>query len=177
MRWNMDNNLNTQREEQTSTGDVKDKAMNNIKYISKEDEEIVLHDISKTTLAGMQSIDVVREYVENMDFKNYLDSLSQQYANISERCTKYMSAKKIASDFFGSIKQAFQRNAVKISMITSSSDRKIAEHMLRGTNLGLDCIAKNLNSMTATLSPELIAMAKDLRQILENSLYELRKYL
>ncbi len=161
-------------ETQTATGSIRKEQ---IKYVSKEDEEIVLHDISKTTLAGMQSIDIVREYVENMDFKNYLDSLNRQFANINERATKYMSANKISSDFFGSLKQAFQRNAVKISMITSSSDRRIAEHMLRGANLGMDCIAKNLNSLSATLSPELLAMTKDLRQILDNSLDELRKYL
>lgn len=149
----------------------------NIKFVSKEDEEIMLHDISKVTLSGMQSIDIVRSYVENMDFKKYLESLNGDYARISERCTKYMSDRKITSDFFGSLKQAFQRNAVRISMMTSSNDSKIAEHMLRGTNLGLDAVAKNINSSTATLSPELLALAKDFEQILQNSLSELRKYL
>ncbi len=173
----MENDIKSTESKQVATGIVKERAAEHIKYISKEDEEIMLHDISKTTLAGMQSIDVVREYVENMDFKNYLDSLNRQFANISERTTKYMSGNKIASDFFGSIKQAFQRNAVKVSMITSSSDRKIAEHMLKGINLGIDCIAKNLNGLSTTISHELLALAKDFRQILENSLYELRKYL
>ncbi len=88
-----------------------------------------------------------------------------------------MSERRITSDFFGSLKQAFMRNAVRISMMTSSSDSKIAEHLLKGTNAGLDVIAKNINNSSATLSPELIALAKDFEQIMQNSLVELRKYL
>ncbi|NCA66659.1 MAG: hypothetical protein EOM87_01195 [Clostridia bacterium] len=162
---------------QSAPGYSKDETTSTIKFVSKEDEKIMLHDISKATIAGMQSIDVVREYVENMDFKNYIDRLNQDYARISERCSKYMSAHGVASDFFGSVRQAFQRNAVKISMLTSSSDSKIAEHMLKGTNMAIDVVSKNFNGSNATLSPDLIALAKDFQQILENSLSEFRKYL
>lgn len=172
----MDNKSNVVIEESKNLTEGESNTAN-IKFVSKEDEQIMLHDISKITLQGMQSIDITQTYVENMDFKKYLTLLNQEYARISERCASYMNERKIISDFFGSLKQAFLRNAVRISMMTSSSDTKIAEHLLKGTNLGLDALAKNLNNSYATLSTELIALSKDFEQILQNSLIELRKYL
>jgi hypothetical protein len=150
---------------------------NQEKFIMRESEIVMLHDISKTAITGMQSIDVVMKYVENMDFRNYLKELNDAYAEINERTTRYMTDHNIESDFFASVKQAFQRSAVKISMLTSSSDKKIAEHMIKGTNAGLDCVAKNLNSSNYTLSPELIALTKDFEALLNISLEQFRKYL
>ncbi len=175
---NQNKTSDTPEVEQGKIVDIKDEtAAVQIKYISREDEAIMLHDISKAAMSGMQNIDIVRQYIENMDLKNYLDRLIKDFARINERCLKYMSEHAVAADFFGSIKQAFQRNATKISMMTTSSDPKISYYILRNVNWAIDTISKNLNTASVNLSPEVVALAKDFRQILENSLPELRKYL
>lgn len=164
--------------EKSAAGYAKSNTENvKVKFVSKEDEKRMLHDISRITLSAISNVDITREYVENMDLKNYLDSLNRQFANINERFSKYMSDHGVASDFFGSVRQNIQKNALKISMFTTSSDRKISEIMIKTINSGLDILAKNINYSSATLSPELLALSRDFSQILENSLSDLRKYL
>ena len=145
-------------------------------HISRKEEEILLQDIDKTLLMGIQATDEVLEEVENPEFKEYLKSLEMIYSRLHEKCSDYMNTHGVESDFYGSMKQAMQRGAVKLNLATVVNDGKIANMMIKGANMGLDVIAKNLNKRPA-ISDVLYKLAREVEAELTKCIIDLRKFL
>ncbi len=144
--------------------------------ISRKDEETVLHDIDKTLLTAIQSTDEVLNEISGADFKEYLKKELRVYSEMHNKCSEYMRKNGIESNFYGSMKQAMQKGAVKLNLVGGVTDGKIANMMIKGGNMGLDVIAKNLNKKPE-ITDELYKMARALEAELTKSINEMRRFL
>ena len=143
---------------------------------SCESDKILVKDLLKTVSMGSLAIDVTREYVLSPVFGDYLKDLQSEYNSYNDKCVEFMRDNHVQEDVLGSVKEALQRGAIKMGMKGTKSDEKVAEQLLKGTNMGIDVIGKNLNQ-SEEYSPELRRLAEDIESFLEKSEKELRQWL
>ena len=141
-----------------------------------ENDKMLVKDLLKTVNMGSLAIDVTREYVASPEFGDYLKELERNYNDYNDKCVTFMRNNHISDDVLASVKEALQRSAIKIGMAGTRSDEKVSEQLLKGTNMGIDVIGKNLN-VSDEYSPELRALAEDIENFLERSEKDLRKWL
>lgn len=144
--------------------------------VSHKAEEVLVHDIVKTAVMGVQAVDVVEEYIENKDFKQFAVRQKDTYQHYSNRINDYMHKQGFDEDFFGSVQQAFNRGMIKMSVMGNTDDSVVAEQLIKGTNMGIDCLTKTINNPWG-ISDELLTIAKDMQAFMLDSLDELRNWL
>lgn len=151
----------------------KDQFGNNV---SVKAEKVLLHDMVKTAVMGMQAIDVVEEYIYNQEFKHFVVHQKDQYKRFSSKINDYMREHGIEEDFYGSVEQAINKGMLKMGAMGTNSDSRVAEQLIKGSNMGLDTLSKNINNPKG-ISVDLMNIAKDFVTFMGDSLQELRKWL
>ena len=141
-----------------------------------ENDKLLVKDLLKTVNMGSLSIDVTREYVASQAFGDYLKELQRSYNAYNDRCVEYMRANKINEDVLTSVKEALQRGAIKMGMMGTHSDERVAEQLLKGSFMGIDVIGKNLNQ-AGKFAPELAHLAEEIEDFLWGSIKEMRVWL
>lgn len=144
--------------------------------VSVKAEKVLLHDMVKTSVMGVQSIDVVEEYIYNQEFKRFVVQQKDTYHRFSTQINDYMRRHGIEEDFYGSVEQAINKGMLKMGAMGTNSDSRVAEQLIKGSNMGLDTISKNINNPQG-ISVELLDIAKDFVTFMGDSLQELRKWL
>ncbi len=144
--------------------------------VSHKAEEVLVHDIVKTAVMGVQAVDVVEEYIQNEDFKQFAVRQKDTYQHYSNLINDYMHKQGFDEDFFGSVQQAFNRGMIKMSVMGNTDDSVVAEQLIKGTNMGIDCITKTINNPWG-ISDELLTIAKDMQGFMLDSLDKLRNWL
>ena len=144
--------------------------------VSVKAEKVLLHDMVKTAVMGVQAIDVVEEYIYNQEFKHFVVHQKDQYKKYSSKVNDYMQAHGIEEDFYGSVEQAINKGMLKMGALGTNTDSRVAEQLIKGSNMGLDTLSKNINSPKG-ISVELLDLAKDFVTFMGDSLQELRKWL
>lgn len=141
-----------------------------------EDDKILVRDILKTAVMGSQAIDVTREYVASVQFKEYLDELQKTYLSIKSQAEDFMRKHRIDEEILSSVTEAINRGAIKMGMKGTRSDEKVAEQLIKGTTMGLEVISKNLNC-ASSVSEELIHLAEHIENVMTDTVKELRTWL
>ena len=144
--------------------------------VSVKAEKVMLHDLVKATVMGVQAIDVVEEYIYNQEFKSFVVHQKDQYRRFSSQVNDYMRQHGIEEDFYSSVEQAINKGMLKMGSLSTNSDSRVAEQLIKGSNMGLDTISKNINNPKG-ISMDLLSIAKDFVTFMGDSLQELRKWL
>ena len=139
-------------------------------------DKTLIRDILKIVIMGSQSIDVTREYVESEGFQSYLCELQSTYQELIKETENIMRSKGITEDILSSVREAFTRGMVKMGMMGTHSDEKVAEQLIKGTTMGLETIGNNLN-VNGCYSEDIVAHAETVEDTLNQSIKELRKWL
>ncbi len=145
-------------------------------HVSVKAEKVMLHDMVKTAVMGVQAIDVVEEYIYNQEFKSFVVHQKDQYRHFSTLVNDYMREHGIEEDFYSSVEQAINKGMLKMGALGTNSDSRVAEQLIKGSNMGLDTLSKNINNPKG-ISVELMDIAKDFVTFMGDSLQELRKWL
>lgn len=145
-------------------------------HTSVKAEKVLLHDMVKTAVMGVQAIDVVEEYILNGEFKSFVVHQKDQYRHFSAQIGDYMRVHGIEEDFYGSVEQAINKGMLKMGAMGTNSDSRVAEQLIKGSNMGLDTLSKNINNPKG-ISIDLMNIAKDFVTFMNDSLQELRKWL
>ena len=141
--------------------------------VSHKKEEVLVHDLVKTAVMGVQSIDVVEEYIRDPEFKSLVVSHKDTYQHFANRISQYMREHGIEEDFFASVEEAIQKGMIKMSAMGSDSDSVIAEKLIKGTNMGIDTVTKAVNSPWG-ISDELVGLTKEMQSFMIDTLSALR---
>jgi hypothetical protein len=144
--------------------------------VSVKAEKVFLHDMVKTAVMGVQAIDVVEEYIVNPEFKSFVVHQKDQYRHFSSIVNDYMREHGIEEDFYGSVEQAINKGMLKMGAMGTNSDSRVAEQLIKGSNMGLDTLSKNINNPKG-VSVQLLNITKDFVTFMNDSLQELRKWL
>ena len=146
------------------------------KRVFAENEETLLNECMKSLLLGMQSLDVV-EKVAVGELNSYVKQLMGEYSAVSERVSTQMKNLDIDPDIYGSLKQKWQKNMVKLSIFGDKSNSNIAEKLIKGTNMGITDLTRSLHNNALSVSAETETIARDTLSLFSGSVEALKKFL
>ena len=136
----------------------------------------ILNEINKGIKMGMDSISNVSEKVQDDDFKKDLKYQYDQYNNIlnkvNDELTKYDDFPKELNP----MQKTMGWMSVEFNTMNDQSNSKIAEMMLKGTNMGIIEGVKLLNHNPDTDEP-VKNILTEFVQFQENTVEQLKKYL
>lgn len=105
----------------------------------KEENNVnVLDELNKGCCMGMDAIDFILEKVEVIEFKKLLEKQYQDYEKISEKINEiYKEYSDKDPHETSNMNKAMTWYGIQMKTITDSTISKLAELLLKGTNMGI----------------------------------------
>lgn len=144
--------------------------------MNKENEANILDELNKGCSMGVDAISYILDKVKNNDFKKMLkiqlddykqisNEIKKMYSNYSDKEPHETSAMNKMMTFYG----------IEMKTLTDESDSKLAELLLKGTNMGIIEGRRLLNNKDTT--KDINSLISEYVRIQEKSCEELKKYL
>lgn len=137
----------------------------------------VLDEVNKGCSMGMDAITDVLDKVSDNVFKKVLKGEYNKYNNIHDRIEKvYNDYSSLEPTETNSVNKAMTSMMINMKTLTDTSNSKIAELLLQGTNMGIIEGRKLLNHKDE-LDSEVYKILTDFIEMQEDSVETLKKYL
>ena len=135
-----------------------------------------LDEVNKGTTMGMEAIHFLIDKVENDDFRKVLDGEYKKYEQIAKRvCEIYQKYSDKLPHKVSGITKAMTWGGIEMRTMIDTSDSKIAELLLQGTNMGIIEGRKLLNNKD--VNEEVNDLISEFVTMQEDSVETLKKYL
>ena len=138
--------------------------------------EYILNEINKGIKMGMDSISSIAEKVTDDQLKDDLQSEYNQYNTILNDVNAELGKYEKFPKELNPAQKMMGWFDIQMSTLTDNSDSKIAEMLIKGTNMGIIEGVKLLNNNPET-TPEIKNILTNFIQFQENNVERLKKYL
>ena len=138
--------------------------------------EYILNEINKGIKMGMDSISTIAEKVTDDQLKDDLQSEYNQYNTILNDVNAELGKYEEFPKELNPAQKMMGWFDIQMSTLTDDSDSKIAEMLIKGTNMGIIEGVKLLNNNPET-TPEIKNILTNFIQFQENNVERLKKYL
>ena len=138
--------------------------------------EYILNEINKGIKRGMDSISSIAEKVTDDQLKDDLQSEYNQYNEILNDVNAELGKYEEFPKELNPAQKMMGWFDIQISTMTDNSDSKIAEMLIKGTNMGIIEGVKLLNNNPETTN-EIKNILTNFIQFQENNVERLKKYL
>ncbi len=138
--------------------------------------EYILNEINKGIKMGMDSISSIAEKVTDEQLKDDLQSEYNQYNTILNDVNAELGKYEEFPKELNPAQKMMGWFDIQMSTLTDNSDSKIAEMLIKGTNMGIIEGVKLLNNNPET-TPEIKNILTNFIQFQENNVERLKKYL
>ena len=138
--------------------------------------EYILNEINKGIKMGMDSISSIAEKVTDSQLKDDLQSEYNQYNTILNDVNAELGKYEEFPKELNPAQKMMGWFDIQISTMTDDSDSKIAEMLIKGTNMGIIEGVKLLNHNPETTT-EIKNILTNFIQFQENNVKRLKKYL
>lgn len=137
----------------------------------------VLDELNKGACMGMDAINFIIEKVRSVEFKKLLEVQYNKYKFISEKISNlYLKYDKEGTPHeTNSMEKMMTRYGIEMKTSMDHSDSKIAELLLKGTNMGIIEGRKILNHKK--VDKEVNTIIQEYVTMQEDSVENLKKYL
>ena len=138
--------------------------------------EYILNEINKGIKMGMDSISSIAKKVTDDQLKDDLQSEYNQYNTILNDVNAELGKYEEFPKELNPAQKMMGWFDIQMSTLTDDSDSKIAEMLIKGTNMGIIEGVKLLNNNPET-TPEIKNILTNFIQFQENNVERLKKYL
>ena len=138
--------------------------------------EYILNEVNKGIKMGMDSISSIAEKVTDDQLKDDLQSEYNQYNTILNDVNAELGKYEEFPKELNPAQKMMGWFDIQMSTLTDDSDYKIAEMLIKGTNMGIIEGVKLLNNNPET-TPEIKNILTNFIQFQENNVERLKKYL
>ncbi len=138
--------------------------------------EYILNEINKGIKMGMDSISSIAEKVTDDQLKDDLQSEYNQYNEILNDVNAELGKYEEFPKELNPAQKMMGWFDIQMSTLTDNSDSKIAEMLIKGTNMGIIEGVKLLNNNPET-TKEIKNILTNFIQFQENNVERLKKYL
>ena len=138
--------------------------------------EYILNEINKGIKMGMDSISSIAEKVTDDQLKDDLQSEYNQYNTILNDVNAELGKYEEFPKELNPAQKMMGWFDIQMSTLTDNSDSKIAEMLIKGTNMGIIEGVKLLNNNPETTT-EIKNILTNFIQFQENNVERLKKYL
>lgn len=143
----------------------------------KEENNInTLDELNKGCCMGMDALEVILEKVKGKEFKKLLQKQYDDYAEISDKISDlYQKYSDKDPHETSTMNKAMTWYGIQMKTITDSSESKLAELLLKGTNMGIIEGRKLLNNKN--MDKKIEELLNDYVKIQESCIEKLKKFL
>ena len=141
-----------------------------------DNPEYILNEINKGIKMGMDSINHVTDKVQDKEFKDLLLHEYDRYNSILNRVNSELKNYGDLPKEVPPVQKMMGYMDVEVSTMTDKSNSKIAEMMLKGTNMGIIEGVK-LKNRNPDLDNTIKGILDDFIAFQENNVEDLKKYL
>lgn len=141
-----------------------------------DNPEYILNEINKGIKMGMDSINHVTDKVQDKEFKDLLLHEYDRYNSILNRVNSELENYGDLPKEVPAVQKMMGYMDVEVSTMTDKSNSKIAEMMLKGTNMGIIEGIK-LKNRNPDLDNTIKGILDDFIAFQENNVEDLKKYL
>ena len=138
--------------------------------------EYILNEVNKGIKMGMDSISNISEKVTNTNLKKDLQFQYNKYNEILNKVNDQLSNYNELPKELNPMQKAMGWMSVEFNTMDDKSNSKIAEMMLKGTNMGIIEGVKLLNNNPNTDEP-IKNILNEFIKFQENNVEQLKKYL
>ncbi len=137
----------------------------------------ILDELNKGACMGMDSINMIKDKIKDKEFKNTVENIYKKYEEISRKITKlyYKYDKVDDPKTTNPISKAMLWSGIEMNTLADTSDSKLAELLLNGTNMGIIEGRKIFNNKFSDIEVE--DLIKEFIRMQEGSVEELKQYL
>ena len=137
----------------------------------------ILDEINKGATMGMNAISFVSDKVSDGKFKNVLDTEYEKYEDISKRVNKlYDNYSVKAPHETNPINKMMTWYGIQMKTITDSSNSKLSELLMQGTNMGI-IEGRRLLNQNPYAEENVKSILNEFVTMQEDSVETLKKYL
>jgi len=139
----------------------------------------ILDEVNKGAVMGMDAIHDIIPKVEDKEFKKVLEVEYDKYKAISERIEDIYDEYSIKDDEpreTSPANKVMTKMMVDMKTLKDTSNSKLAELLMQGTNMGI-IEGKKLLNHKDHIDKEVYAILKDFVEMQEDSIETLKKYL
>lgn len=140
-------------------------------------EAKLLNNVYKCAKMADVSIETVKEQSHEYEFKQLISRQSDEYKDIESQAAMKLYAMGEEPGGVGQITRAMMWGNVKIKTINDASASKLADMLIRGTNMGIIDIQKGLNDCKNNVDTDSEALAQRLMDTMSDNVNELKAYL
>lgn len=143
----------------------------------KEENNInTLDELNKGCCMGMDALEVILEKVKGKEFKKILQKQYDDYSAISDKISNLYSKYSDKDPHETStMNKAMTWYGIQMKTITDSSESKLAELLLKGTNMGIIEGRKLLNNKN--MDKKIEGLVNDYVKTQEGCIEKLKKFL
>lgn len=141
-----------------------------------DNPQYILNEINKGIKMGMDSISNITDKVQDAEFKDLLLLEYDRYNSILNRVNSELKNYDDIPKEVPPMQKVMGYMDVEISTLTDKSNSKIAEMMLKGTNMGI-IEGIRLKNRNPELEPTIKNILDDFIAFQENNVEDLKKYL
>lgn len=137
----------------------------------------ILDEVNKGTSMGMNAISYVSEKAIDNNFKNILNEQYSKYNNISNQVNSLYSNYSTKNPHeINSMEKLMAWSGVKMKTITDNTTSKLAELLMKGTNMGI-IEGRRLLNQNNNAAEDVKKILNDFVVMQEDSVENLKKYL
>ncbi len=135
----------------------------------------LLKEISKDAKMGMDSISTVLNKVKDENFESLLNEQHKEYKNIFDRTQELLVENHEEIEDTPMMQKAMSWMGIQLNTVNDTSNSKLSDLLIQGTNMGIIKGRKLLNSISTT--KEIKNILSDFVRLQEKNVEDLKKYL
>ncbi|MCL1900842.1 MAG: hypothetical protein FWG51_00395 [Firmicutes bacterium] len=161
--------------EKTAEKAVPDFMKNNSKNRKKEVQ--VLKQLYQNADMGKTGIDNILKKTNNSSFRHTLLGHYEKYDDISQKISKELTRNGETRKDTAFFNKAMQWSSINAGTLFDKSLEHLADMLIKGNNVGMISITKELNAHKDVLSDSTNSLASELLDIQQKNIEELKPYL
>ena len=136
----------------------------------------LLKECNKGCKMAVESMSQVIEKVKNVDLKNEIESYNTRHKELKDKSSELLKQYGEAESNPGIMASTFSWISTEVKLKFENDDKKIAQIMMDGCNMGIQSLSEYINKYT-NASGDSIALAKKLVKLEESFMEDMKKYL
>ena len=164
-------------EDTSKTNTTANNKVNSSKPVNIEAEIIMLKELFSNADIGKSSIDAILKKIDDTTLKNILFSQYESYNDITGKIASQLNKNGETPKSNSSFGKAIIWSSININTLFDKSISHIADIIIKGNNVGIVDINKELNEYFDMLSKDTLDLASDLLVLEQRHIEDLKPYL
>ena len=146
-------------------------------FAPRPEELSLLHALKKNVEMGKQALDQILKKTKNEEFRALLLKHYESFDHLSVRLTERLTELGETPKNTGFWSEFMLKNGINLNTLMDDSESRLSELLIKGNNMGVTDINRELNRCPDNLDPKSRSLADEIVALEQEQINELKRYL